>query len=102
MGIKDYCNSYRPHQPHNMQVPGGLYANSPGPHKGLGDLDYPIHDWTATITSYGRICYKCRKINLSSEFAGQKVSIKNVLPMSPVWASGKWRPQGALDAALAP
>ena len=44
----------------------------------LGDLDYPFHDWTATVTTCGRICYKRRKINLSTVFAGQKVGVKQV------------------------
>jgi putative transposase len=65
-----------------MQVPGDRYKKSPRPYRGLGDLDYPIHDWTATVTSCGRICYKRRKINLSTVFAGQKVGVKQV--MSPV------------------
>ncbi len=41
-------------------------------------LDYPIHDFTATVTSCGRICYQRRKINLSTVFAGQKVGVKQV------------------------
>jgi hypothetical protein len=61
-----------------MQVPGDRYKKSPRPYRGLGDLDYPIHDWTATVTSCGRICYKRRKINLSTVFAGQKVGVKQV------------------------
>ena len=28
------------------------------PYRGLDDLDYPSHDWTATVTTCGRICYK--------------------------------------------
>ena len=35
-------------------------------------------DWTATVTTCGRICYKRRKINLSTVFAGQKVGVKQV------------------------
>jgi len=74
----DYYNTDRPHQALDMQVPGDRYKKSPRPYKGLGDLDYPIHDWTATVTSCGRICYKRRKINLSTVFAGQKVGVKQV------------------------
>ena len=44
----------------------------------LGDLDYPFHDWTATVTTCGRICYKRRKINLSQVFAGQNVGVRQV------------------------
>lgn len=59
-----------------LTVPTDLYTKSPRPYTDLGELDYPIHDWTATVTSCGRICYKHRKINLSTVFAGQKVDIK--------------------------
>ncbi len=48
-----------------MKVPADLYTSSTRPYKGLGDLDYPFHDWTATVTTCGRICYKRRKINLT-------------------------------------
>ena len=35
------------------------------PYQGIGELDYPEHDWTVTVTRCGRICYTRRKINLS-------------------------------------
>ena len=35
------------------------------------ELDYPFHDWTATVTYCRRICFKKRKVNLSQ------------VPMSP-------------------
>ena len=44
--------------------------------RGLPELDYPLHDKTVTVTTCGRICYKQRKINLSTVFAGQKVGIR--------------------------
>jgi putative transposase len=44
----------------------------------LGDLDHPIHDWTATVTSCGRICIGRRKINLSTDLAGQTVGVRKV------------------------
>ena len=59
-------------------MPADLYTKAPRPYQGLGELDYPFHDWTATVTTCGRICYKRRKINLSTVFAGQKVGIKQV------------------------
>ena len=74
----DYYNNERPHQALDMKYPAELYASSPRPYQGLGELDYPIHDWTATVTSCGRICYRRRKINLSTVFAGQKVGVKQV------------------------
>jgi hypothetical protein len=46
--------------------------------RGLGELDYPIHNFTATVASYDRVCYKCRKVNSSTFFSGQKVGIKEV------------------------
>ena len=74
----DYYNDDRPHQALGMRYPTELYTKSPRPYKGLGDLDYPFHDWTATVTTCGRICYQRRKINLSTVFAGQKVGVKQV------------------------
>ena len=74
----DYYNNERPHQALDMKYPAELYASSPRPYQGLGELDYPIHDWTATVTCCGRICYRRRKINLSTVFAGQKVGVKQV------------------------
>ena len=54
----DRYNHERPHQALDMQVPGELYTPSPRPYRGLPTLDYPFHDWTATVTHCGRICYK--------------------------------------------
>ena len=61
-----------------MKVPGELYTPSLRPYRGLGELDYPFHDWTATVTHCGRICFNRRKVNLSQVFAGQKVGVKQV------------------------
>jgi putative transposase len=74
----DRYNQERPHQALGMQVPSELYAPSARPYRGLEDLTYPFHDWTATVTTCGRICYKQRKINLSLVFAGQNVGVKQV------------------------
>jgi putative transposase len=71
-------NEERPHEALAMKVPADIYTSSPRPYQGLAELDYPFHDWTATVTSCGRICYKRRKINLSTVFAGQKVGVKQV------------------------
>ena len=71
-------NQERPHQALGMKVPGELYTPSPRPYQGLGDLDYPLHDWTATVTRCGRICYDRKKINVSIVFAGQNVGVKQV------------------------
>jgi putative transposase len=44
----------------------------------LKTVDYPFHDWTATVTNCGRICFKKRMVNLSQVFAGQDVGVKQV------------------------
>ena len=74
----EYYNRDRPHQALEMQVPAERYARSARPYRGLEELDYPLHDWTATVTHCGRICYNRRKINLSQVFAGQRVGVKQV------------------------
>jgi putative transposase len=71
-------NQERPHQALGMKVPGDLYTPSPRPYRGLSEVDYPLHDWTATVTRCGRICWHRRKINLSVVFAGQNVGVKQV------------------------
>ncbi len=79
----DYYNADRPHQALAMQMPADLYAKSPRPYQGLDDLEYPFHDRTALVTNCGRICYKRRKINVSTVFAGQRVGVKQVT--NSVW-----------------
>ena len=71
-------NQERPHQALNMQCPAERYVRSTRPYQGLPDFDYPFHDLTVTVTTCGRICFKRRKINLSTVFAGQNVGIKQV------------------------
>ena len=71
-------NHERPHQALDMCTPASRYAPSTRPYQGLEELDYPFHDWTAVITTCGRICYRTRKINVSQVFAGQKVGVKQV------------------------
>ena len=61
-----------------MKVPSELYTPSRRRYRGLPSLDYPFHDWTATVTNCGRICYKRRKVNLSQVFAGQEVGVRQV------------------------
>ena len=70
-------NHERPHQALDMATPASRYhAVRRGPISGLDELEYPSHDWTAVITTCGRICYQRRKINVSQVFAGQKVGVK--------------------------
>ncbi|MGE5169791.1 MAG: hypothetical protein ACM3JC_05400 [Rudaea sp.] len=61
-----------------MRYPAELYASSPRPYRGLGELTYPLHDRTVTVTNCGRVCFGRRKINLSTVFAGQKVGVTQV------------------------
>jgi putative transposase len=74
----DCYNRERPHQALDMKYPAELYAPSPRPYRGLGELAYPFHDRTITVTQCGRICMAPYKIMLSHVFAGQKVGIKQV------------------------
>src|SRR5687767_10493908 len=74
----DRYNRERPHQGLGMRVPADVYTPSPRPYRGLGDLDYPLHDWATTVTNCGRICFKNRKVNLSQVFAGQQVGVRQV------------------------
>ena len=71
-------NQERPHQALDMKYPAELYRPSLRPYRGLGELDYPFHDRTVTVTHCGRICLGKRKVNLSQAFAGQNVEIKKV------------------------
>jgi len=71
-------NHERPHQALAMKVPAEVYTPSSRPYRGLAEVDYPLHDWTATVTRCGRICWKRRKINLSTVFAGQDVGVRQV------------------------
>ena len=57
-----------------MQVRADVYAPSPRPYRGLQELTYPFHDWTATVTTCGHICLNRRKINLSQVFAAERGS----------------------------
>ena len=79
----DYYNAERPHQALNMRMPAENYKKSPRPYRGLEDLEYPFHDRAALVTNCGRICFKRRKINVSTVFAGQLLGIKQVT--NSVW-----------------
>jgi len=68
-------NHERPHQALEMATPASRYQVSTRPYRGVDELEYPAHDWTAVVTACGRICYQGRKINLSQVFAGQKVGV---------------------------
>jgi putative transposase len=72
-----HSNHERPHQALDMATRASRYQPSTRPYQGLvAELDYPTHDWTAVVTTCGRICYQGRKINVSQVFAGQKVGVR--------------------------
>jgi putative transposase len=73
-----YYNAERPHQALNGRCPAQLYQPSTRAYSGLGELEYPFHDRTITVTQCGRICIGRRKINLSTVFAGQNVGVKEI------------------------
>src|SRR5512138_2386586 len=72
--VQEY-NQERPHQALGQQVPAAHYRASPRPYVGLPPLDYPLHDWTATVTHCGRVCFRGRKVNISHVLAGQAVGV---------------------------
>ena len=60
----------RGREQHHEDAVGKQAANAHGSHVRIGsamDVELPesTHDWTATVTTCGRICYKRRKTNLS-------------------------------------
>lgn len=71
-------NHERPHQALEMKIPGEVYQPATKQYHGLGELEYPFHDKTITVTTCGRICFKRKKVNLSTVFAGQNIGIKEV------------------------
>jgi len=71
-------NKERPHEALDMQCPDEVYIPSTRLYRGIGRLDYPLHDRTVTVTSCGRICIKGLKINFSVVFAGHNVGIREV------------------------
>jgi putative transposase len=65
----DCYNQERPHQALGMKYPAEIYQCSPRAYAGVGELEYPFHDRTITVTHCGRICIGRRKIDLSRAFA---------------------------------
>ena len=61
-----------------MATPASRYQPSARVYQGLEELEYPGDDWTAVITTCGRICYQRREVNVSQVFAGQKVGVKQI------------------------
>lgn len=71
-------NRERPHAGLQMQVPADVYEPSARPYTGLPPLEYPFHDWSATVTHCGRVCYRGQKVNISQALAGQLVGVRQV------------------------
>jgi putative transposase len=71
-------NRERPHEALAMKVPGEVYHLSPRAYTGLPHLEYPFHDWSATVTHCGRVCYRGQKVNVSQALAGQLVGVRQV------------------------
>ena len=71
-------NRERPHEALGMKCPAEVYLPSRRPYRGIGRMEYPLHDRTVTVTHCGRICMKAKKINFCRALAGQDVGIKEV------------------------
>ena len=61
-----------------MKTPAEVYTASAKPYGGLPELNYPLHDRDVLVTACGRICLHRKKINISTELAGQRLGIKEV------------------------
>ncbi len=77
-GFVEEFNRERPHQALAMKLPAEIYRPSSRVYKGIGRVEYPMHDHTITVTRCGRICMKNLKISLSTVFAGQDIGVKEV------------------------
>lgn len=71
-------NRERPHQALGMKIPAEVYRPSSRVYRGIGQVEYPLHDRTISVTRCGRICMGRKKINFSTVFSGQDVGIKEV------------------------
>jgi putative transposase len=54
-------NKERPHEALAMKCPAEVYSSSPRPYRGIGRIDYPMHDHAITVTNCVRICFKSKK-----------------------------------------
>ena len=55
-----------------------MYTSSAHDYHYLEIQEYPLHDRTIQVTQCGRICFGCRKINLSTVFCCQYIGIREV------------------------
>lgn len=61
-----------------MTSPTSRYAQSVGPYRGLPDLHCPFRDREPMDTACGRLCLHRKKINISTDLAGQKIAVSQV------------------------
>jgi transposase InsO family protein len=71
-------NTERPHEALKMKTPAEVHTASSRPYDGLPGIEYPLHDKDVLVTACGRICMHCKKINISTVLAGQRLGIKEV------------------------
>ena len=71
-------NQERPHQALAMKVPAESTRRPPRPTAAWARRDYPFHDWTATVTRCGRICWKPRRSISARSLPGQSVGVRQV------------------------
>jgi len=90
-------NDERPHEAIAMKCPAEDYAPSKRLYRGLPDLDSLFHDRDVLITACGRICIYRKKINISTDLAGQRRGIKEVdgefgssASSTMIWAISTW------------
>src|ERR1700730_11704273 len=69
-------NQERPHQAIGMQYPAELYTPSPRTYRGIGELEYPFHDRTITVTNCGGIGIGKGKINLAPSLRDKTSALK--------------------------
>ena len=68
----------RPHEALGMKCPARLYTASPRRYDGLPELTYPFHDRDILRHRMRTALPACKRINISSVLAGQKLGIKEV------------------------
>lgn len=76
--FKEEFNSERPHEALGMKMPAEVYTPATRLYRGISELDYPLHDRTAVVTTCGRVCIHSKKINVSGVFSGQTLGLKEV------------------------
>lgn len=68
-------NTDRPHESLNMKFPAECYASSNRTYTGPLPIEYPMHDFIATISKCGSLCFDRYRVYLSSALGGQPVGV---------------------------